>query len=309
MEYLIINLLAISITAFIFYQLASSVLGISIRLKSLSLCVGCAVLISLVIPRIIVSFAGIFGTLVLLAILAITCAFLIAYYDEDAAEQSDVVEKTPENWALENNMQISAGIDVASKNDDCVNVEPAYEEMQESSLKQETFDTSDKQPVEVARTTSIDKTEGQLLTPSENLPVQQHVGELVPLVALDELMDYAFKQKEQQNMDQALYAFKKALNLYSETDTAPFLVIEIGGILKKRGAYNEAIEIFSEGRRIASQRDDQILEKEFIDIIAYLRIIKNALIENRLGYLSFDELPTHLLHQINTEYSDWKKLS
>lgn len=306
MEYLIINLLAISIMAVVFYRLANRIFGISIRLKSLLLCAVCAILLSLIIPRIIVGFAGLFGTIALLTVLAISCAFLIAYYDDDAPGPNNAVVESPESCDVESNNLIDVGMDVAATKNEYYIENELVKKTEEHLITQEVIEPAVKQ-LEEAEDVLMVKTNSNRASAEENLLLDN--SEIASLETLDELMEYAFTQKELQNIDKALGAFRKALDIYPQADTAPFLIIEIGGILKRRGAYDEAIEVFSEGRRIAAKRDDSILEKEFIDIIAYLRIIKNTLIEKRLGLIAFEDIPKNLLDQLNTEYSDWKKLS
>lgn len=391
MEYLLINLLAISVTASIIYRFAERIFGVSIQLKSLLLCASCAIILSLVVPRIIVGFAGLFGTLALLTLIAIICAFFIAYYDDGITEQACAPEFEPEEGNNEKNIQICVGIDVAATNessmpdkavgkeieehlkrsdnsvvadnsqeivneflddkmtsvaihsdnlpsnddkdfpstliiDECIETAVKPDEVVNDVFEEKTFTavTKDNSPLNDNQAFSslltVDdgikasiKPQGvvnAVLASSKTVSNDKlYIQEIDPLVTMDELMDYAFKQKEQQNMEQALCAFKKALALYPQTDTASFLVIEIGGLLKRRGSYDEAIDVLSEGRRIARQSKESMLEKEFVDIIAYLRIIKNTLIENRLGYIPFDNIPSHLLDHINNEYSDWRKFS
>lgn len=126
---------------------------------------------------------------------------------------------------------------------------------------------------------------------------------------LDGLMDFAFSQKEQRNFVQALKAFRKALLLYPDSEVAPFLVMEIGTILKNLGSYNEAIKVFIEGRALVGVINNSVLEQEFINNIAYLRVVKNILIQNCLQFMPFNLIPEYAMAEINKEFSEWRNQS
>jgi tetratricopeptide (TPR) repeat protein len=125
---------------------------------------------------------------------------------------------------------------------------------------------------------------------------------------LDDLIDHAFICKETQDYNKAYKVFKKALVLYPNSEAAPFLVVEIGNILKNKGDYDEAIQIFSEGRNLSQTKHDEMMEQEFISTIAYLRITKNILLQNRLGNIPFLEIPTQILNQIDEEFREWRNV-
>ncbi|MPL60563.1 hypothetical protein SDC9_06124 [bioreactor metagenome] len=126
---------------------------------------------------------------------------------------------------------------------------------------------------------------------------------------LDELMDYAFQQKECQEFEQALKAFEQAFKLYPDCDGAPFLIIEIGTLQKNAGMFDEAITTFVEGRRIAAKLNNNIFEKEFIDAIAYLRIAKNILLEHKMYHTPYKEIPIPIMDEINKEFLEWRNIS
>jgi len=123
---------------------------------------------------------------------------------------------------------------------------------------------------------------------------------------LDTLMDYAFVLKEQRDFLQALKVFRQTLLLYPSSEVAPFLVMEIGTILKNIGSYNEAITIFTEGRLLPGVINNDMLEQEFINNIAYLRIVKNILIKNSLKFMPFNQLPENVCKEINAEFCEWR---
>jgi tetratricopeptide (TPR) repeat protein len=126
---------------------------------------------------------------------------------------------------------------------------------------------------------------------------------------LDNLLDFAFLNKERHNEEVALLAFKQALALYPNGEAAPFLVVEVGNLLKNKGNYDEAIKVFSDGRSLCQSRADEMMEQEFISTIAYLRIIKNILLQHRLGCIKFLEIPQHILKEIDEEFREWRNVA
>jgi tetratricopeptide (TPR) repeat protein len=125
---------------------------------------------------------------------------------------------------------------------------------------------------------------------------------------LDDLLDFAFVSKESQDFSAAFRAFNRALVLYPNSDAAPFLVVEIGNILKNKGSYDEAIRVLSDGRSLSHIRHDKMMEQEFISAIAYLRITKNVLLQNRLGNIPFTDIPPQIVQQIDEEFKEWRNV-
>jgi tetratricopeptide (TPR) repeat protein len=126
---------------------------------------------------------------------------------------------------------------------------------------------------------------------------------------LDDLMDFAFLQKEQRNFWQALKAFRQILSLYPSTEVAPFLIMEIATILKNMGSYDEAITVLTEGRLLATVMSNSMLEHEFVNNIAFLRVVKNILVKNSLNFIPFNRIPESTFQEINNEFCEWRNQS
>jgi tetratricopeptide (TPR) repeat protein len=145
---------------------------------------------------------------------------------------------------------------------------------------------------------------------NDDLPEsEQMLTDINSLESLDDLLDYAFTQKNALQLTWALKAFKKALSLCKESDVAPLIIIEIGNIFKARGQYDEAVQLFSEGRSLPYLRDNSALNQQFIEMIAFLRIIKNNLLENQGVFVPYDKIPSDVMLKINEEFRDWLTLS
>lgn len=123
---------------------------------------------------------------------------------------------------------------------------------------------------------------------------------------LDTLLDLAFMHKEQRNFSQAFVVFHQALTLYPDSEAAPFLVMEIGNILKNNGQYDEAIQFFCKAKKLPGIQNNNMFELEFVKMIAYLRIVKNILLQYHLGFISFNNIPEPVLKEIDAEFRAWR---
>lgn len=132
------------------------------------------------------------------------------------------------------------------------------------------------------------------------------MNQISKLEALDDLLDYAFDQVSKNEHDCALYAFKKALKLYQHDTYAPFIVIEIGNIYKTAGLYDDAIVIYNRALKLPALIQNEDLKKEFINNIAYLRIIKNALLRRNITRKPFKDISQNMFGEIEREFQSWR---
>ncbi len=505
MEYIVITLLAIAATTCLVYLLANKVFAVRLRLKSLVLCAACALFLSLVLPRIVVSFAGLAGTVAFLALFAVIFAYFVAYYDDskdlqpagnappatppqladepptaadgeplvylaaqgraqplgepamsvDAAEpeseslsepESDYEpEVVPELGILlesftaaepepapeppeaflsgEEPEQLAAGAEnaIAPETETELEFEPATAtavlpelppepevaaetvivatpaQPQEAAAALETdlpqaaddqatgldleielnliaghvvnaetepddetnvsfspaFCLDGLSPVTEAHT---DETASGLEAEAESLATLTLAGlddetvnplpetnaaqpessteeegegsaaataEEEPIVeepevtlaaepvsnSLEDLLDFAFSQKGRQNLPLALDTFRQAYKLYRDSEAGPLLVIEIAGLLKAKGAYDEAVMVLSDGRGLAALQQNPLLDQEFVNTIAYLRIVKNTLMQNRIGFVPFQRIPADIVKEIDEEFREWRNFA
>lgn len=124
----------------------------------------------------------------------------------------------------------------------------------------------------------------------------------------ESLMNAGFMAKELRQYDEALHAFVRALAAQPSDSTTPYLVIEIGSILKSKGNYDEAIMLFSNAQKLPAVIRNTSLQHELTNMIAYLRITKNVLLDKRLKLLPFSQIPTEIVKEIDEEYAEWNKL-
>ncbi|MDU2065926.1 MAG: hypothetical protein E6713_13960, partial [Sporomusaceae bacterium] len=88
MEYLLISTIALASTTYLIYIVANKVFHFSLHIKPLILCACCSLFISVVIPRFIVGFAGLTGTLSILAVCAVIFSYFMAYHTEVEREEA-----------------------------------------------------------------------------------------------------------------------------------------------------------------------------------------------------------------------------
>ena len=405
MEYIVISILATIPMIFLLYIVANKFFHIYLQIKTLLLCAACALLISLMVPRIIIGYTGMLGTMAVIIMLAVIFASYMAYYDDQQEKkQSDnVIVKnslpasaaqelltTNEKTIINNNQVRAEEIVVVEEvvvvvevvvnplelippaiapvlflNDEVQNateLEIAEEEIKKNNLsKQQNLNQEEtlefREPVVVAEkivdmpilenyATADEANDDQpeavsaeqnavTISLNDHLTEEYHeetveaevepsvttIGETAasPSVTvsledednstpksdeLDDLLDYAFEQKEQHNYSQALQAFQKALDLYHKSAVAPFLIVEIATIFKNCGAYDEAIKIFCYGRTLPELSKNLHLDKEFANSIAYLRITKNILLEENLGSLPFNEISAIIRNKIDSTFAE-----
>lgn len=410
MQYIIITLLSMIISALLIFLLANR-LNMHLKIKPLILCLCCAFLINIVLPRIIIGFFGVIETVGILAIFIIIFAYSITYFNARFSKQND-----PSNTLTQSSLAVQActgqqGIKCLAKREETLKYQEKESESFEEGLlceRPEIIIAAAKGPsaVEIVaevnvvekihnvsvseeqnKNTVLEGGDGVVIATNHNpsdsadenvsineklsssiatieidkiqdtfeLVIQEQVAmagdnyeimknyniqndiekldlinkfEQIDQVSeldskdhkpqlsinscdstsndLDNLLDLAFAYKEQRNFSQALSVFHQALILYPRSEAAPFLVMEIGTILKNNGQYDEAISIFCEGKRLLGVQKDNAFELEFVKTIAYLRIVKNILLQHHLKCVPFANIPEYILKEIDDEFREWQ---
>ncbi len=126
---------------------------------------------------------------------------------------------------------------------------------------------------------------------------------------VEELWDAALLHKEENRSPEALGCLRMILRKYPEDELVALAAVEAANILKNDGLYDEAIRLFSEARSLPAIQEDTAMEQEFVSAIAYLRIVKNILVQNRLGFLPFRSIPQEISQEIELEFREWRKLA
>lgn len=132
----------------------------------------------------------------------------------------------------------------------------------------------------------------------ENDQLLKLTAVLAKLGSLDDLLDYAFDQKDRHNYSNALFAYKQALSRYHEDSYAPFIVIEMGNIYKNNGAYDDAIHAYRNAMTLAAVTSNADIREEFTKNIDYLRIVKLVLARHHASKLAFEKIPADWQQEI-----------
>jgi tetratricopeptide (TPR) repeat protein len=127
-------------------------------------------------------------------------------------------------------------------------------------------------------------------------------------ISAELLMSAGFAAKELRKYDEALNAFTRALASQPSASTVPYLIIEIGALLKSKGSYDEAIALFSDAQKLPVLICNHLLQQEFVNMVAYLRITKNVLLVKGLSLMAFSQIPAAVVAEIDAEYTEWNKL-
>ncbi|MCX7779685.1 MAG: hypothetical protein N2491_02065 [Negativicutes bacterium] len=296
MEYIGLTIGAMAVTILLVYKLANSVFRLGLKLKPLILCAICALFLSIILPRIVVGFAGLAGTIGFLAVVAIIFAYFVAYYEGEQEPQ----------------ISNSAAALIEQPLQDASKSEPGHVLPATSlhrAVDRQSAVTEEVSSTIVAVVPHVSDSKAGF-TESGDLVVSDEPKEEVFLPAdLDDLLDLAFAAKERAEPSAALIYFREALKRHPESEAAPYIVVEIATLLKDKGSYDEAIRVFIEGRNLPKVQADGVLSQEFTETIAYLRITRNALLQRRLGFVPFHKIPADVTKDIDEEFREWRNLA
>ena len=89
MTYITISLVTSAIVILLVYQFSGRIFDVHIKLKQLVLCSGCAIFISLLIPRFFLSYNTILWTIAATVLIAAIFSYYIAYYDDQKHVEKD----------------------------------------------------------------------------------------------------------------------------------------------------------------------------------------------------------------------------
>ena len=317
MEYTLITIISIVSATILVHQLANRLLDVQISIKPLALCALCSLFLSLVLPRFIVSFAGLAGTIGVLAVFAIIFAYFIVYYEDmqiqERADQN-ILHEIP---ATEFVPSISSSVIDNSTEYKVQTEKVADSKITDSDKTTDNF-TSEQHvnsalSIQLSNEIQSENHDEVEDGSKEESIISEHDEEslytnFVQLTDLDELLEYAFSQKNAKNFSQAIIAFRQIMSLYPGSSSASFAAIEIGNMLKNNGEYDQAIQVFTDAIILPANQDDAGLRQEFKNAAEYVRIIKKVLLERQLGDLPFNLIPHEVLQQIDTEHRNFRRL-
>ena len=197
---------------------------------------------------------------------------------EDIADTNDTVEI------------VNVTSDTPEAVDDTTEITDDVSEADETVETTEVIETTE--TIEAIETIEENKTDVRII------PSPEVIAEVASKNNMDDLLDFAYEQNLAENHDTALYAYKEALERYSEDSYAPFIAIEMINICKSIGAYAEAIDGYKNAMLLPSVKDNPQMQKEFKNGIIYIECIIEILGDKNMPDTPLGNIPPQIMKEI-----------
>ena len=119
---------------------------------------------------------------------------------------------------------------------------------------------------------------------------------------LDEILDYAYLEKQEGHTWQAIAAYKKALEKYRNDEYAPFVAIDLGNIYKEQAFYTKAIKTYEDALELPAVRRNASTKAEFKKNLIYLKTVQSVLLRHKALSTPFSKISRAYLQEIETEF-------
>jgi len=133
--------------------------------------------------------------------------------------------------------------------------------------------------------------------------------DLAEFHSLDDILDYAYEQKSQKHPENAILAYKEALEKYQDDAYAPFIVIDLGNIYKEKAAYEDAIHTYEDALSLPIIANDAATLEKFHENLSYLRTVQHILSKHDSLRTPFQDIPAGYLKEIEAEFQARQKQS
>lgn len=138
------------------------------------------------------------------------------------------------------------------------------------------------------------------LTDDELKIVEEHLN------SLDDILEFAYSQKNANNFKLAIFAYQKALERYRSDNYAPFIAIDLSSLYKEQAAYTKAIKVCEDALTLPAVVRSASARNDFSHDLAYLRTVQAVLSRHRVLSTPFSKIPHRLIAEID---ADFKKLT
>ena len=119
---------------------------------------------------------------------------------------------------------------------------------------------------------------------------------------LDDILDYAYSEKMNGHLWQAIEAYKKALDKYFDDEYAPFVAIDLGNIYKEQASYSKAISVYEMALSLPAVKRSAEATREFKKNLAYLKIVQSVLLRHKAISTPFGKIPQAHLQEVESEF-------
>ena len=202
--------------------------------------------------------------------------------------------------------------------DDILTSEPAEETVEtaaeDESVSFEASASYEEGPVSLEEAAASNEPEDYSGSPEpikaeeeEQIDWEEIAGAVAFMDTLDEILDYAFEQRNQQHFQAALYAYGQAMVRYENDDYAPFIVIEMINICKQTGAYSDAIASYRRAMELPMVASSPSMLQDFQRNLDYITIVNQVLISHNEKGMPFGMIPAEYMAEIESEFQ--KKLT
>ena len=207
---------------------------------------------------------------------------------EDIADTNDTVEIV--NVTSDTAEAVDDSTEITDDVIDTIEITDDVSEADETVETTEVIETTE--TIEAIETIEENKTYVRIV------PSPEVIAEVASKNNMDDLLDFAYEQNLAENHDTALYAYKEALERYSEDSYAPFIAIEMINICKSIGAYAEAIDGYKNAMLLPSVKDNPQMQKEFKNGIIYIECIIEILGDKNMPDTPLGNIPPQIMKEI-----------
>ena len=207
---------------------------------------------------------------------------------EDIADTNDTVEIV--NVTSDTAEAVDDTTEITDDVIDTIEITDDVSEADETVETTEVIETTE--TIEAIETIEENKTYVRIV------PSPEVIAEVASKNNMDDLLDFAYEQNLAENHDTALYAYKEALERYSEDSYAPFIAIEMINICKSIGAYAEAIDGYKNAMLLPSVKDNPQMQKEFKNGIIYIECIIEILGDKNMPDTPLGNIPPQIMKEI-----------
>lgn len=207
---------------------------------------------------------------------------------EDIADTNDTVEIV--NVTSDTAEAVDDTTEITDDVIDTIDITDDVSEADETAETTEVIETTE--AIEAIETIEENKTYVHII------PSPEVIAEVASKNNMDDLLDFAYEQNLAENHDTALYAYKEALERYSEDSYAPFIAIEMINICKSIGAYAEAIDGYKNAMLLPSVKDNPQMQKEFKNGIIYIECIIEILGDKNMPDTPLGNIPPQIMKEI-----------
>ena len=153
-------------------------------------------------------------------------------------------------------------------------------------------------PADVLKAAENIKPGDQLFVPEQPEQVQAEED----TETLDDILDYAYSEKMNGHLWQAIEAYKKALDKYFDDEYAPFVAIDLGNIYKEQASYSKAISVYEMALSLPAVKRSAEATREFKKHLAYLKIVQSVLLRHKAISTPFGKIPQAHLQEVESEF-------